>query len=720
MNALFATTARGLEYLLQDELAQLGIAESRQTPGGVHFEASLEQAYRVCLWSRLASRVLMSLDSFSLKQAEDLYQAVSQIDWPQIFDSQSTLAIDFVGTNGVIRHSQFGAQTVKDAICDVFRDSGFERPSVDKHQPDIRLNLHLSGETARLYLDLSGDSLHRRGYRLQQGQAPLKETLAAAMLLRANWPQLAKEDGWLVDPFCGSGTLLIEGAMMAADIAPGLLRPRFGFEAWLNHDQQLWQVLKDEAWQRKQLGLENLKPVYFGFDQDAHMLNLARANAERAGLAEHLEFAQLQIGLDSYSGFGSQTGLLITNPPYGERLNAGQKQHLQDLYFALGATVKRDFPGWKLAVLTPEQQLARQLRLRSTKDYQLFNGPIECRLYCYQLLNESRIVQPEYPLEQAHKPEILSPQAEDFENRLRKNLKSIQKWAQQQQLEAYRIYDADLPDYAVAIDIYRDHLLLQEYQAPAEIPARKTEQRLREALYITSQVTGIEAPKIAVKVRSRQKGKDQYQKQQEGDYFPIEEYGARYWVNLTQYLDTGVFLDHRLVRKQLRELSAGKKVLNLFCYTGTASVQAALGGGQVTSVDLSNTYLNWAEQNFELNDIDWKGQGHQFIQADCLQWLKQCEDRFDLIFMDPPTFSNSKRMDEILDIQRDHRQLIEDSLALLKPDGVLIFSNNYRRFKLDPELSRIAQIEDISQSSLPKDFARNPRIRGCWRLKPKC
>lgn len=721
MNSFFATTARGLEYLLQDELAALGIEASRQTPGGVHFEASLEQAYRVCLWSRVASRILLVLDRFEAADAEQLYQAVAQIDWPQIFDAQKSMAIDFVGTNTEIRHSQFGAQKVKDAICDQFRHAGLERPNIDKSQPDIRLNLHLSGTKAQLALDLSGDSLHRRGYRLQQGEAPLKETLAAAMLVRAGWPAIQRQDGWLVDPCCGSGTLLIEAALMAADIAPGLLRARFGFEAWHQHSPELWQALKAEAFARKEAGLQQLKPVFYGFDQDPRVLAVARANAERAGVAEYLEFAERDLLADTYPGFASQNGLVITNPPYGERLNPGEKEHLEQLYFGLGAALKRDFPGWKLAVLSPAVELVQQLRLRTDKQYQLFNGAIECRLYCYQLLNESRIVHKEQPLEQAAKPEPLSAQSQDFENRLRKNLKSIQKWAQQHELQAYRIYDADLPDYAVAIDRYADQLLIQEYQAPADIPLRKTEQRLREAIYLASQVTGIQPPKIAVKVRARQKGSQQYQKQQEeGQYFPIQELGARYWVNLTQYLDTGVFLDHRLIRQRLRQLAAGKRVLNLFCYTGTASVQAALGGGRVTSVDLSNTYLNWAEQNFELNDIDWQKAGHRFIQADCLQWLNDADEQFDLIFLDPPTFSNSKRMEGVLDVQRDHGELIRNCLKLLAPAGLLIFSNNYRRFKLDDSLRTLADIEDISQASIPKDFSRNHRIHGCWLIRPKC
>ena len=309
--------------------------------------------------------------------------------------------------------------------------------------------------------------------------------------------------------------------------------------------------------------------------------------------------------------------------------------------------------------------------------------------------------------------------ATDFANRLQKNIKKISKWAKQQGLDAYRLYDADLPEYNLAVDRYADYIVVQEYAAPKNIDENKARQRLLDAVTATLHVTGVETNKLILKVRQKQKGTNQYEKlANKGEYFYVNEYGAQLWVNLTDYLDTGLFLDHRLTRKMIGELAKGKDFLNLFGYTGSATVHAALGGAKATTtVDMSNTYLNWAEQNLILNDIE--GKQHKLIQADCLQWLEKCDRQFDLIFVDPPTFSNSKRMEESWDVQRDHVKLMSNLKRVLSNNGAIVFSNNKRGFKMNlvalEELGLSAV--EISHKTLPLDFERNKQIHNCWKIQ---
>ncbi|MHB8311119.1 MAG: THUMP domain-containing protein, partial [Metallibacterium sp.] len=255
MSTLFITCAKGLEELLRDELTQLGLVDARATVAGVYAGGGLEAAYRVCLYSRLASRVLLPLAQFAAGAARDLHAGVQGIDWSTLLAPDGSLTVDANLSQSALTHSQFAAQTVKDAIVDQFRDACGVRPSVDREQPDVRVNLHVRRDQAALSLDLSGAPLHQRGWRLQQGAAPLKENVAAAMLLRARWPETYAAGGVLFDPMCGAGTLLIEAALMSAGVAPGLTRVAFGFERWRGHDAALWQRLRAEAEQSARAGL---------------------------------------------------------------------------------------------------------------------------------------------------------------------------------------------------------------------------------------------------------------------------------------------------------------------------------------------------------------------------------------------------------------------------------------------------------------------------------
>ena len=711
----FATAPKGMVAVLMSELIDLGVKAAREQPAGVEFNADLAIAYRICLWSRTANRLLLPLTNFHADTAEALYNGVQSIDWTEHFSQHATLAIDFVSRNSKISHTQFGAQKVKDAIVDQFRAAMGERPSVDVQRPDIRINVFLQRDQATVYFDLSGDSLHMRAYRQAGGAAPLKENLAAAILLRACWLEIAATGGALVDPMCGSGTLLIEAAMIAADIAPGLLRQRFGFLAWKKHDDVLWQSLLDDAQQRREKGLENLTPI-FGYDSHPKAIAFSKENISAVGLQEYIQVAKRDVA-ELQCAPSSEIGLLVVNPPYGERL--GERESLEPLYQSLGERLKAEFSGWQAAVFTGNPELAKLMGIRAKKQHNMFNGALPCKLLRFD-------VQPEWFMSGRHgprpaKPEELGPGAEMLANRLRKNIKELGRWAKREDVDCYRLYDADMPEYAFAIDFYQGEqrwVHVQEYEAPKSVDEKKARQRLREAMAVIPNVLALPQENVYFKVRKRQKGSAQYTKQaSEKQFFEIEEQGCRFWVNFSDYLDTGLFLDHRITRRMVGEMAAGKRFLNLFAYTGTATVYAARGGAKSTlTLDMSNTYLDWARRNMSLNGFD--DDAHQFVKADCLEWLEKGgvykRQSFDVIFLDPPTFSTSKRMSDTFDVQRVHTRLIELAMALLDPQGSLIFSNNFRKFRLDPTLEQKFKIKNISAKTLSRDFKRNPKIHNCW------
>ncbi|MDR2990138.1 MAG: bifunctional 23S rRNA (guanine(2069)-N(7))-methyltransferase RlmK/23S rRNA (guanine(2445)-N(2))-methyltransferase RlmL, partial [Providencia alcalifaciens] len=571
-----------------------------------------------------------------------------------------------------------------------------QRPNVARQEADIRINVYLNKERASVALDLSGDSLHIRGYRDLAGQAPLKETLAAAIIGRSGW----QKNTPIVDPMCGSGTLLIEAAMIAADRAPGLYRQHWGFNAWLKHNPELWREVVTEAQVRFRQGLKDTTSRFYGFDIDKRVLDMARANARRAGLQDLITFNHGDAAALENPVKTDITGTIISNPPYGERLES--EPALIALHSQFGRIVKARFPGWRLSIFSASPELLSCLQLRSEREFKAKNGPLDCVQKNYQLAETPS--------------ETIAEISPDFANRLRKNQKKLTKWAKQQGVDCYRLYDADLPEYNVAVDIYGDKVVIQEYAPPKTVDERKARQRLFDVITATMNVLELTSNQLVLKTRQRQKGKQQYEKlAQKDDFFLVNEYNAKLLVNLTDYLDTGLFLDHRIARRMLGEMSRGKDFLNLFCYTGTATVHAGLGGAKsTTSVDMSRTYLEWAEKNLQANQLT--GRQHRLMQADCLNWLANTDEQFDLIFIDPPTFSNSKRMDGTFDVQRDHVQLITHLKRMLRRGGTVMFSNNKRGFKMDLEaLTELGlKAQEITAKTLSEDFARNRQIHNCW------
>ncbi|MDH5526498.1 MAG: THUMP domain-containing protein [Nitrospirota bacterium] len=379
----FAPCAMNIEALLAYELNTMGMAHVRPTRGGVAFEGDLAAGYRACLWSRLASRVLLPIGTFYAADPQALYKGIQGVDWQRHVAPEGTLVVDFSTSGSAIDHSHFGALKVKDAIVDQFREACGVRPSVDTVDPDLRVNVYLYRDQATVSVDLSGDALHRRGYRMQGGKAPLKETLAAAILAHARWPDIAADGGQFVDLMCGSGTLLIEAAMMAADFAPGLARgDNFGFTRWLQHDEAVWDRVWTDARDRRLAGLKKLGTNRIhGYDRDPRAVEAVRENVVNGGLEGYVTVARRELA-DTRPEPGPP-GLVAVNPPYGERLGADDR--LNHLYAALGGQLKDHFSGWRAAVFTGNPGLAHHMRLGADKKHTLYNGAIPCKLFHYRL-----------------------------------------------------------------------------------------------------------------------------------------------------------------------------------------------------------------------------------------------------------------------------------------------------------------------------------------------
>jgi 23S rRNA (guanine2445-N2)-methyltransferase / 23S rRNA (guanine2069-N7)-methyltransferase len=728
----FATAPHGAEDLLVTELESLGVEAPRQRTGGVAFEGPLALGYRVCLWSRLAGRVLLRVAELPAGSADELYEAARAIAWIEHLARGRTFAIAAAGQGAPdsgIDNTHFAALRVKDAVVDQLREQFGSRPDVDLDAPDLRLRLHLRNDRATLSVDLAGEGLHRRAYRVASVAAPLRENLAAAVLLRAGW---VGRRGF-VDPMCGTATLLIEAAWLAADVAPGLQRERWGFAGWAGHDAEAWSALREEAEARRAAGLARPLPKLIGYDAEPDSVRAAIACIDAAGLRGivHVERRSLADARPPELEMSEHPNLVVCNPPWGERL--GNRRSLESLYAAFGRLLRERFAGWEAALLVGDPSLGRSLGLLARKRNVLHDGPIACQILRIDVpvagseTDTTDIA--EGPPADTRRPRSLG--AESFVNRLGKNAKKIRAYLEREHVTCYRLYDADIPEYNFAIDIYTEadtgqkHAHVQEYAPPRNIEEADARRRRGEALAMIREELELPREFVHFKRRERQRGTAQYGKfDDSGSEFVVTEGPARLWVNLDDYLDTGLFLDHRPVRARLREAAAGKHFLNLFGYTATVSVHAALGGATATTtVDLSRTYLEWGARNFALNGLrsvgpdDERPQGraaHLLVRADTLEWIReQGARRWDLIFCDPPSFSNSKRMAGTFDVQRDHVDLIRRCVALLRPKGELWFSTNLRSFALDEAGLQGLSIEPI-RGSIPPDFSRKAGIHHCW------
>jgi len=731
--SLFIIGHKGFETLLFHELRHiLENQDSKLTRryGGVEVSGDLECAYRVCLYSRLANRVFCQLKTFRVEDDEQLYRAIYDIDWSEHLNARNSLAVSATLSRSSLDHTHFVSLRVKDAIVDQFRERFDSRPTVDTKQPDVRIHVNIHRNQASLSLDLSGDSLHLRGYRREHTGAPLKEHLAASMLAHAGWTGETALTHRYIDPMCGSGTFAIEAAMIAANMAPGINREYYGFLKWHQHDAPLWEQCLAQA--KEQID-HAIRPSIFASDYDVKAIQVARANAARAGVDHMIQFSHQSIHELTLES-NNKPGIIVCNPPYGERLQS--EQGLAALYSDMGKGLCRLAPA-KLHIITANPDLLHRLRLKRYFKKAVKNGPIECLLASFEITS----VEADYvPIvcEQSSQSKLTDIKTADSEaitpllNRLHKNARHLGRWAKKNDIGCYRVYDADLPEFSFSLDVFQSEITpslywyhLQEYQAPKSIDPNKAEARIEWAKQAVKQVFEIDDERLFCKTRVRQRGKLQYQKlDNQREMFQVREGSASLLINLSDYLDTGLFLDHRITRKRIFDAAKGKSMLNLFCYTGSVSVQAALGGAsRVLSIDLSATYLNWARENHAINQLTDESK-YRFIRADVVELLENptrfdIEERFDLIFLDPPSFSNSKKMQQSLDIQRDHGHLIEGAMHLLAEDGLLIFSTNRKGFNLADTTGAKFSVRDISSDTLPRDFKRKPGIHKCWEIRYK-
>lgn len=706
--SFFATCPKGLETLLLNELNQLGAQSAKETVAGVSFKGDFAFGMKACLWSRFASRILLEMSEFYCETDTELYIGANGVAWEKYFDKSNTIAVSFTGTNDEIRNTQYGALKVKDAICDRLQTTLGGRPDVDRENPDVLINCHLDKKgSANILIDLSGRALLKREYHRGTGAAPLKENLAAAMIKRAGYTG----DNF-IDPMCGSGTLLFEAACVATDTAPGIRREHYGFFNLKQFDKDVWNKLLEEAENRSKNGIAKClerKVEIVGFDLDERIVDIANENAAKAGFSDLVKVYHCPVQ-NLYNPFTSDLKVtIVTNPPYGKRM--GNFNELIALYTEIGAGFKKNFKGARAAVISSSPELLSCMRLHSNKVYKLYNGELLCQLRVFDI-NETEDL--------SVKEEQNIKIATDFANRLKKNLTYMRKWAKNVNTNAYRVYDADVPEYSAAIDYYDGYYVIQAYKAPAKVNPRVAKRHELDMLSATVEIAGVTGDKVILKSREVQKGDNQYEKAKElkNEFMTVNENNALFRVNLYDYLDTGLFLDGRLIRDLIRKEAKDKDFLNLFSYTCSASVAAALGGAKSTvSVDMSRTYLEWGMENFKLNHL--ATDKAQFIQADCLAWLSQDQGLlFDLIYIDPPTFSNSKRMETSFDVKRDQVALLSNLTRHLKDGGEVIFCTNFRGFVIDESIKDYGfEIENISESTLPRDFSRDKKIHTCYRLK---
>ncbi len=745
----FVTCPSGFEYQLVKELEKAASVSVLQKQGGAEFTGSFADGLRVCLWSRIAGKVLLALEDFHATDENEIYERASRIKWSDFFTPDATIAVDTTSLSRNFNNSSYLSLLVKDGISDHFRGLYGKRPDVDKENADIRINLFIERDNCTLSLDISGGSLHQRGYRQKGAQAPLKENLAAALLERAGWREMAfsgkgeatgdaaggagepeeaahsTQDAessadlpCFIDPMCGSGTFLIEAAMMATNTAPGIFRKSYSFKHLKQFRPDEWRKLLDEAVKQKRP--QALYPGRIrGFDIDREAVSAALINIRNAGFSGLIEVKRADISdIEKNAGSSPVPGLIAVNLPYGKRL--GEDDDLPPLYRLTGEKLKT-FNGWKVITVSGSEELSRELGMKPLQVNTVHNGPIKCvsALFMIDARYRDKAAISSEGSSQAHGEKSVFF-SEMLANRIRKNIKGLKKWKEKEGISCFRIYDADLPEYSAAIDIYEEkNLYIQEYAPPSEIPESKAERRFKEIVHTVQVVTGIPYERTSIRQKRRQKGSWQYTKAgSEGKFDVIYEGGLSFYVNFHDYLDTGIFLDHRIARGMIRELSSGKKFLNLFSYTATASVYACAGGASLTvSVDSNQNYCEWAEKNFTLNKMPLSS--NRIVKTDSMEFLENDRGLYDIIFIDPPTFSNSKSRSTVFDLQLDHPDLIRRSSEKLTGNGIIIFSNNFKKFKLDDSIKDNFDIDDITERTVSPDFTRHGYSRRCWIISRK-
>ena len=763
----FASCLAGLEAPLADELKSLGIRSVRPLGGGVAFFCDVRHALKACLWSRLASRIMLVVGRVDARMADLLFEDALELPWEDVVAPGASIAVSAHGMNDELRNTRFTALKVKDAVCDRLREARGERPDVDAECPDAAIDVRVREKRATISLDLSGASLYRRTYLAPDdgAEAPLECALAAGLLALAGWDGRARAGAACVDAACGDGAVVVEAAAVACDLAPGLTRERWGFFGWAQSSPAIWNELIAQADDRFEAGLAaacasdaldapasarpDLDVVRFaGLSASSPAIARARGRAKRAGLRQAVsiesggaeEAGALVERVSAAAAAARDTagvpdgaeapGCLVASVLGARERSSEASAQADAAAFVAAATAA---PAGSVFAVAGSEAVEDRFGTAPGTRVELGRDRVatEALVFYAPPAEAAVVVVPDPAGGAEHRVEVLEPASEQFSSRLFKVAKERRKWARREGVSCYRVYDADLPDYAVAIDVYagageaegNTYLHIAEYAAPSSVDPARARRRFDDVLALAPVALGIRPDHVFAKTRRRDKGGSQYRDAGRRSYVTqIDEGGYLMEVDLSGYLDTGIFLDHRATRELVGAKAAGRRFLNLFAYTGTATVHAAAGGARSTAtVDLSQTYLDWARRNMAANGFE--GPEHTFERGDVMAWITEARRagrRFDLVFVDPPTFSNSKAMGRrTWDVQRDHVELLIGVSRLLSEEGEAVFSCNLRSFKPDEEaLARYGvALEDITAQTIPHDFERNPRIHKCYLVR---
>jgi len=729
---LIATAGSGTEAVVKRELASLGYEARTVAPGRLLFRGDEAAIVRTNLWLRTGERVLLHMGSFPAPDFGALFDGVAALPWERWLPRDAEFPVQGRSHNSQLSSVPACQRIVKRAIVKRLQEA-HHAGELPETGPRGAIEVSLRDDVALLTLDTTGVGLHKRGYRRLVGEAQLRETLAAVMIQLSFW----RPGRVLADPFCGTGTIPIEAAMLGRNIAPGLNR-EFAAEAWPTLDARLWRLAREEARDAIRPALEERLLAY---DIDPEALSLARYHAEQAGVALDIHIQERPF---SELRAKAEYGCIITNPPYGERML--DDAEIVALYRSFPLVLRR-LPTWSHYILSSRRDLEQLVGQTADRRRKLYNGPLECTYYQFhgprpgepvpriiedaatESETENAADSPAPDIRpQAKPPTTAAPafgglradserQAEEFANRLRNRARHLRRWPKRG-ITCYRLYERDVPDVPLVVDRYEDALHIAEFARPHDRSPAQHADWLDLMARTAGEVLEVPRARVFLKHRDRQRGTSQYERVDDrGAKFAVHEGGLKFIVNLSDYVDTGLFLDHRLTRQMVRDTAAGKHFLNLFAYTGSFSVYAAAGGAaSTTTVDKSTTYIDWARENLALNGFT--GPEHYFVRSDIREFLDGLKprDQWDLAVVDPPTFSNTKDALDVWDVQRDYAELLTTLAHHITPGGILFFSTNFRRFKLDEAaLAAHYTIRDITRQTIPEDF-RNERIHACWRL----
>ena len=736
---LIATCAFGLEAVVRRELAGIDIEATIGESGRVHFSGDLHTICKANLWLRTADRVLIRIAEFPAPDFDALFDTVRDLDWGSRLSVDAAFPVTGRSVKSTLTSVPAVQRTVKRAIVDALQRD-HNTTTLPETGAECKIDIALLKDTATLTMDTTGRSLHRRGYRTDISAAPLKETLAAAMVLLSYW----RRDKPLIDPFCGSGTIPIEAARIGRNMAPGLNR-EFSAEWWPGFSREIWLAARIEA---EASQLPQMEERIIGSDINGKVLRAARDNAIRAGVADDIHFQASPVSAVTSK---KRFGCLITNPPYGKRLGEDDWE-LFELYRSI-PEVLRHLPTWSHYFLTAFPGFEKTMGREADRRRKLYNARIECTYFQFhgpkpvrdksadgdgtepksdsQEAPKSQTDESQIVKSQTGKPYVhavgdaafgaLSAKATEqaglFRARLTKRARHLRRWPTKRDITCFRLYERDVPEIPLVVDRYEDYLHITEYERPHDRDRAQHASWLELMAKTAGETLHIPEKNVFMKTRERQRGKKQHEKVDYAKHeVVVQEAGLKFLVNLSDYVDTGLFLDHRVTRQMVHDIAKGKTFLNLFAYTGSFTVYATDGGAKrTTTVDLSKNYIAWAQRNMARNGFT--GDQHKYVAEDVGQFIRNHApgEMYDLVVLDPPTYSNSKRTEQDWNVQTDAVPLINDMMPLVRKGGVIYFSNNFRRFKMDTAEIQATEVHEISKQTVPEDF-RNKRIHRCWRI----